>query len=74
MACLHLIKCGYVVYVQIHKLHNNCYFSQISKIDQRLYYTQIQAIAYIYLYKNTVLLLDRYIKPGIGIYFKSTTY
>lgn len=69
MACLHLIKCSYVIYVQIHKLHNNCYFSQISKIDQSPQHI-ILAIAFLYLYKNTVLLLDRYIKPGIGIYFK----
>ena len=68
MACLHLINCAYIAYVQIHKLHNKCFYSQISKIDQRLHY--IQAIAYIYLYKNTVLLLDRYIKTEIGIYFK----
>ena len=67
MAYLHLIKYGYIVYVHVHKLHNNCYYYQISKIDQRTHY--IQAIAYLYLYRNTVLILDRNIKPGIGIYF-----
>ena len=65
MACLHLINCAYIVYVQIQKLPNNCFYS---KIDQRP--QCIQAIAYLYFYKNTVLLLDRYIKTGIGIYFK----
>ena len=68
MAYLHLINCAYIVYVQIHKLHNKSFYTQISKIDQRP--QCIQAIAYLYLYKNTVLFLDRYIKPGIGIYFK----
>ena len=68
MAYLQLINCAYIVYVQIHKLHNKCFYSQISKIDQRPQY--IQAIAYLYFYKNTVLILDRYIKTGIGIYFK----
>lgn len=69
MACLHLIKGSYVLYVQIHKLHNKCFYSQTSKIDQRSKYMHIQAVAYIYMYNNTVLLFDRYIKPGIGIYF-----
>ena len=65
MAYLQLIKRSHLIYVQIQKLPNNCFYS---KIDQRP--QCIQAIAYLYLYKNTVLLLDRYIKTGIGIYFK----
>lgn len=64
MAYLQLIKQSNIIYVQIQKLPNNCFYSKIDQMPQ-----YIQAIAFLYLYKNTVLLLDRYIKTGIGIYF-----
>ena len=64
MACLHLIKCCYIAYVQIHKQYNKCFYSQTSTPHY------IHTIAYSRLYKNTVLLLGRHIKPGIGLNFK----
>ena len=79
MACLHLIKHRPISYVQIFKSfkkldysHTSLIYNHSSKIDQLPIY--VRAIAELKLYNNTILILDKLVKNGIGIYFKSTTH